>query len=250
MEYGYIKLHRRIMENILWNEKPYSKGQAWVDLLLMANHADNEVLLGNEVFIIKRGQLHTSELKLSKKWGWSRKKVRAYLKLLKNAKMATTIGTTKGTTITIENYSEYQDYGTTKGTAEGTLKEHQKNSEGYTNNNVKNDRECKEVIYVPAARNQIPPALESEIEYCQERNSKVDPKKFCDFYTSKNWYVGKNKMKDWQASVRTWERNIKENEKKSSNPFLEMLREEQYEQNGNEAVTGDSCDSIPKLLQG
>ncbi len=44
--------------------------------------------------------------------------------------------------------------------------------------------------------------------------------------------------------------NIIKSKKQSSNPFLEMLREEEYEQSGNEAVTGDACNSIPKLLQG
>ena len=44
--------------------------------------------------------------------------------------------------------------------------------------------------------------------------------------------------------------NIIKSKKQSSNPFLEMLKEGDNEQNGNEAVTGDSCDSIPKLLQG
>jgi hypothetical protein len=53
----------------------------------------------------------------------------------------------------------------------------------------------------------IPPSVEEVREYCKERNNSVDAEQFCDFYTSKNWYVGKNKMKDWKAAVRTWERN-------------------------------------------
>ena len=42
--------------------------------------------------------------------------------------------------------------------------------------------------------------------YCLERNNSVDCEAFYDFYESKNWMVGKNKMKDWKAAVRTWER--------------------------------------------
>lgn len=56
-------------------------------------------------------------------------------------------------------------------------------------------------------RNQIPPTLEMVKNYCEERMNNVDAEKFYDFYESKNWFVGKNKMKDWQASVRTWERS-------------------------------------------
>lgn len=52
-----------------------------------------------------------------------------------------------------------------------------------------------------------PPTLEEVKEYCRERGNKVDPEKFIDFYTMKGWMVGKNKMKDWRAAVRTWEKD-------------------------------------------
>ena len=51
-----------------------------------------------------------------------------------------------------------------------------------------------------------PPSLEEVQAYCKERNNKVDAEKWIDFYTSKGWMVGKTKMKDWKASVRTWEK--------------------------------------------
>lgn len=52
-----------------------------------------------------------------------------------------------------------------------------------------------------------PPTLEEITQYCQERKNGINPQQFFDFYTSKGWLVGKVKMKDWRASVRTWERN-------------------------------------------
>ena len=51
-----------------------------------------------------------------------------------------------------------------------------------------------------------PPTLEEVTEYCKERNNNVDPERFIDFYASKGWMVGSNKMKDWKACVRTWEK--------------------------------------------
>lgn len=54
---------------------------------------------------------------------------------------------------------------------------------------------------------QVPPELEWVVSYCKERRNGVDPIKWFDFYASKGWMVGKNKMKDWQAAVRTWERS-------------------------------------------
>lgn len=52
-----------------------------------------------------------------------------------------------------------------------------------------------------------PPTLEEVQAYCTERNNNVDAQTFMDHYTANGWLVGKNKMKDWKAAVRTWERN-------------------------------------------
>ena len=57
------------------------------------------------------------------------------------------------------------------------------------------------------AKRFTPPTLEEVTAYCIERNNSVDAQHFIDYYTSNGWLVGKNKMKDWKAAVRTWERN-------------------------------------------
>ena len=51
-----------------------------------------------------------------------------------------------------------------------------------------------------------PPTPENVREYCREKGLSVDADRFFDFYESKNWYVGKNKMKDWKAAV-NWARS-------------------------------------------
>ncbi len=51
------------------------------------------------------------------------------------------------------------------------------------------------------------PTVDDVRAYCLERNNKVDPQSFVDFYESKGWMIGKNKIKDWKAAVRTWERS-------------------------------------------
>lgn len=50
-----------------------------------------------------------------------------------------------------------------------------------------------------------PPDIQTVSAYCRERGNSVDAERFVDFYASKGWMVGKNKMKDWKAAVRTWE---------------------------------------------
>jgi len=50
------------------------------------------------------------------------------------------------------------------------------------------------------------PSIDDIVDYCKERNNNIDAEAFIDFYESKDWKIGKNKMKDWKAAVRTWER--------------------------------------------
>ena len=65
----------------------------------------------------------------------------------------------------------------------------------------------------------IPPTLEEVRAYCNERNNNVNPQAFIDFYESKGWMIGKNKMKNWKAAVRTWERKEQGNTVKKQNTF-------------------------------
>lgn len=57
----------------------------------------------------------------------------------------------------------------------------------------------------------IPPSVEEVEQYCIERSNNIDAQSFIDFYESKGWMIGKNKMKDWKAAVRTWESRKQEN---------------------------------------
>lgn len=59
----------------------------------------------------------------------------------------------------------------------------------------------------PGRRGFSPPRLEEVADYCRERNNRVDPQKWMDHYSSNGWMVGQNRMRDWRASVRSWERN-------------------------------------------
>lgn len=69
----------------------------------------------------------------------------------------------------------------------------------------------------PHKKLAIPPSLEEVKTYCLERQNGIDPQHFIDFYSARGWMIGKNKMKDWKASVRTWEQNRKKNENRSDN---------------------------------
>lgn len=56
----------------------------------------------------------------------------------------------------------------------------------------------------PRATRFTPPTVEEVAAYCRERGNAVDPQQFWDFYESKGWFVGRNKMRDWKAAIRNW----------------------------------------------
>lgn len=64
----------------------------------------------------------------------------------------------------------------------------------------------------------IKPTLEEVAEYCKERGNNVDPERFVDYYEGNGWKVGRNSMKDWKATVRTWEKNGFSNSGTSKKP--------------------------------
>ncbi|MCM8710513.1 hypothetical protein M2651_05670 [Clostridium sp. SYSU_GA19001] len=154
---GWIKIYRKINESWLWSDKePFDKRSAWIDLLLLANHAEKKVLIGNKLIEIKKGQFITSEVKLAERWHWSRKAVRNFLKLLEDDEMIKKIvEPNKYTSIVIMNFYKYQD-SIIEDTSldienkdlennQGTTKEQQKNNKRTTveqlRNTNKNDKE-------------------------------------------------------------------------------------------------------------
>tara|TARA_R110002153_G_scaffold41976_1_gene119595 strand:+ start:552 stop:1196 length:645 start_codon:yes stop_codon:yes gene_type:complete len=78
-----------------------------------------------------------------------------------------------------------------------------------TLNNTYNNLHIDEYVFMP-------PTLKEVAEYCSERQNIIDAERFVDFYKSKNWMVGQNKMSDWQATVRNWEKTEKANANKRS----------------------------------
>tara|TARA_R100000655_G_scaffold11125_3_gene25982 strand:- start:2253 stop:2858 length:606 start_codon:yes stop_codon:yes gene_type:complete len=82
----------------------------------------------------------------------------------------------------------------------------QNNFRDNTNINITNNN----TTYSNKGRFKKPDLLDIK-NYCLERQNNVDAEAFIDFYDSKDWKIGKNKMKNWKAAVRTWER--RENKK-------------------------------------
>lgn len=105
---GWVKLYRKLMDNPIWLEERFTKGQAWVDLIMLSNFESRTIVCDGEKTVIERGQVFTSIVKLAKRWKWDRKTVSKYLFFLEKERMIKKESDNKKTVITIINYSNFQ----------------------------------------------------------------------------------------------------------------------------------------------
>jgi len=112
-----------------------------------------------------------------------------------------------------------------------------------TDNDIENENVFEKEKGITKGKNKFtPPKIEQVIEYCNERHNSVDPVKWLNFYQAKDWMIGKNKMKDWKAAVRTWENN-------NSNQINGTGKQkQQFSNNSNSGVSDDYKKSILKRL--
>jgi uncharacterized phage protein (TIGR02220 family) len=150
---GWIKLHRAIMDHPDWLAEPFTRAQAWVDLLLLANHKVGHIRKRGILIEVQRGQVGRSEETLAARWKWSREKVRRFLGRLgadgqisrnpvqQNPKLSCLIS--------IVNYEAYQSGETTNETTE----KHQTVQEQECKNE-KNNSYCQNALQILSYLNE------------------------------------------------------------------------------------------------
>lgn len=213
---GYILLSRKITNSDIFKKPPlYAK--VWVYLLAKAQHSDYKGL--------KRGQIFTSIEKIREDLSWyvgyrkvtpTKDEIYNIIRWLRfcdegndehnnSTTMITTTKATHGLLISIENYSFYQD------------------PKNYEDNDEGNDEKATKDMRPPSPSNNInknvtrknkneqlkeggftPPTVSEVSDFITEMKYGVDAQRFVSFYASKNWMVGKNKMKDWRSAVTGW----------------------------------------------
>lgn len=138
---GWISLHRKIAENPLWFSEPFTRGQAWVDLLLLANHEYTYFYKRGNKIDVHRGQVGRSAVELADRWKWSRSKVRKFLNDLEKEQQIEQQKNTVTQVLTIKNFEKYQkkeQQTIQQKDSRRAAEEQQKNT--YNNdNNVNND---------------------------------------------------------------------------------------------------------------
>ena len=112
---GWVKVWRKLIDNPLWLEEPFTRGQAWVDLILMAKRQDSD----------EPGAVCCSVLYLANRWKWSHGKVRRFLERLKSGGMIIVHknghrnGQSNGKLLTVVKYGSYQNDGKQNGKQNG-----------------------------------------------------------------------------------------------------------------------------------
>lgn len=105
---GFVFLWRDLADSDLWLGETFSRGQAWVDLLIRASWKDRDAMIQGGVVHIRTGELISSERALMDRWRWSKDKLRRFLAQLERLDMITTDRGPRGTRIMIAHYSAYQ----------------------------------------------------------------------------------------------------------------------------------------------
>ncbi len=223
MANGWIKLHRELIDKPIWKCSLPEQKAVLITILCLANHKEKEWVWQGEKYTCLPGQFITSLNSLAESAGVSIRSVRTALKNFEAIYgFLTNTSTNKNRLITIVNWALYQ-YDDEISTSTSTDDRQASDKQATTNNNEKNYKNDKKYNYIELDKDIdkdknkrfTPPKLEEVKAYCKERNNNIDPETFIDYYTSNGWVVGKNKMKDWKATVRTWEKRHNTDKPKS-----------------------------------
>ena len=145
---GYIKLFRKIKENELWLEpRRFHKLEAWIDLLLRANHKEANIVIGDKAVHVNRGQFVTSQVKLAESWSWHRETVANFLELLKSSNQITYRTSSKFTLITISKWGSYQNPILEEPSTKPARWRHQNGINSSTNNNDNNEKKKERAVF-------------------------------------------------------------------------------------------------------
>lgn len=203
MKNGYLVLSRKLFSSFLWEEeREFSRFDAFLYLIYHAQYGKEprKVSIKNKILIQNRGELLRSQRRLASDWGWTPKRVNLWLKTMTENGSIRNANETVTTRITICNYDKYQDltnYIETQTKLKGNRKETERKPKGQ----LKKASKSSKSIF-------IKPTIPEIMEYCQERKNAIDPEYFYDYQEARDWILSNGKkMKDFKATIRTWEKN-------------------------------------------
>lgn len=224
----FIQVHRKIVE-WEWYKNNNTKS-LFFHCLIKANWQEKQW----QGKTINRGQFTTSIEKLSYETGLTIQQTRTALNNLISTNEITKETTSKYTIITVIKYSDYQlskdddNKQINKENNNQTTNEQQTTNKQITTTNKDNNynkdnntnKKIKDTVRF------VKPNLDEIRLYIQDDNLNVDASTFFDYYESNGWVVGKNKMKDWKATLRNWSRkNVNAKKETKGKSVLDRLKD-------------------------
>lgn len=187
MNRGYVKLWRKSLDaGWIKNHKLWA---FWTWCLMKATHKEYTLIVGLQAVHLMPGQFVFGRRAAAKETGLSEREIRTIIAFLIKAGNLTIKTTNKFSVITIVNWPTYQG---------DDIENDPQNDQQVTSNRP-------QTRTIEQKNKYRTPTLEEVTAYCNERNNRVDPQVWMNHYQAVGWMVGKNKMRDWKAAVRTWE---------------------------------------------
>ena len=182
-----------------------------------------------------------------KNYGLTGQKYRTAKKKLQKWKIATFKATNKGTIASLLNtdiYDTNNEDTNEQANSPATNKQQTSNEPATTIKKLRS-KEVKK-----GSGDFVPPTLSEVSEYVKSIGFNLDAQYFIDSYTAKGWMIGKNKMKDWKASVRTWWKNGFENKTKGvQSPDHKKTTEDRIRKTYSDYIKGASEAKLKDLWQ-
>ena len=232
-EKGFIVIDRSILDWEWYSDINVTR--LFIHLLLKANYKETRY----QGHVIPRGSLVVGRKELALQTGVSEQSIRTALKKLESTGEITIKSTNKFSVINVENWGKYQDL---------SGEDNQQNNQQLTNNQPTTNQQLTTSKPINQETNKpyiesgaktkrfVPPTYEEVEAYIKEKGYTMSAQRFVDFYESKNWFVGKNKMKDWKAAVRNWQSKENETTSFASKRVTESVKTE-----------GRKVRSVPRL---
>ena len=218
---GWICLHRSIIDNWVFSDPVALK--AWLCILLSANHKETKVLFDGELIPVQKGQFITSVRKFADKVGCTRRKAEKLLELFELDNMIHRTRHKKGTLLTVEKYSIYQDMrdseSTSQSTGESTTQSTGESTQTTMKNNENNENKEREGELPPVTVKRFPAGKYQNVFLSQEEAVKLQkefPNEAAAMIETLSEYMetsGKS-YKNHFAVIAKWIREDRKNPKK------------------------------------
>ena len=218
---GYIKIHRK-MKDWGWYKDP-STFRVFIHLLLSASYKEEDYR-GHHIM---PGQVVCGRKQLAKDLGLSERTIRTALNHLKSTNEITIKTTNKFSIITIEKWGKYQLQGNTNDQQNDQQAVQRPTSKTTKSDHIQELKKLKNIEGVPP-----PPTFEEIKEYVTQMGYEMDPAAFFDYYEETGWLKKNGQpIRDWRASVRTWNRREREFQKTDivGKPVIEPPKYKEFE---------------------